>query len=256
MENLLIEVADRVGLITLNRPDKKNALSTEMIVELQQAFLQFEADVNVKVILLKASGNVFCSGADLAKMKEMQSETWGVNLQDAKQLEQLYRIIYTLKKVVIAQVEGHALAGGCGLATIADFCFSVPEAKYGYPEVKVGFVPSIVALFLKRKIGGRARPLLLSGDSITADHALHIGMIYEIVSKEEIGHRVWTYAQHLCHTNSGQAMALTKQLLYRIQNMNFGEALIYTAEQNVDARLTTDCKKGVQDFLDRKKMEW
>ncbi len=256
MENLILEVADRVGLITLNRPERKNALSTEMIVELQQAFLQFEADKDVKVILIKAAGNVFCSGADLVKMKEMQSEPWGVNLQDAKQLEQLYRIIYTLKKVVIAQIEGHALAGGCGLASIADFSFSIPEAKFGYPEVKIGFVPSIVALFLKRKIGGKARPLLLSGDSISAEQALNIGMIYEIVSKEEIGHRVWTYAQHLCHTNSGQAMALTKQLLFRIQNMNFGEALNYTAEQNVDARLTTDCKKGVQDFIDKKKIEW
>lgn len=256
MENILLEVTDRVGVITLNRPDRRNALSTEMIVELQQGFQQFEADTEVKVILLKASGNVFCSGADLAKMREMQDEPWGVNLQDAKQLEQLYRIIYTLKKVVIAQVQGHALAGGCGLATIADFCFSVPEAKYGYPEVKIGFVPSIVSLFLKRKIGGRARPLLLSGDSINAEQALHIGMIYELVPADRIGSRTWEFAQHLCHTNSSQAMALTKQLLYRIQNMNFGEALTYTAELNVEARLTTDCRKGVQDFLDKKPMEW
>ncbi len=256
MENLLIEIKERVGIITLNRPDIRNALSTEMIVELQQVFTNFEADKNVKIILIKASGRVFCSGADLAKMKEMQGESWGVNLQDAKQLEQLYRIIYTLKKVVVAQVEGHALAGGCGLATIADFCFAVPEAKFGYPEVKIGFVPSIVALFLKRKIGGKARPLLLSGDSISADKALQIGMIYEMVSAEEIENRTWEFVQHLCLTNSSQAMALTKQLLYRIQSMNFGEALTYTAEQNVEARLTDDCKKGVQNFLDKKEMDW
>jgi methylglutaconyl-CoA hydratase len=256
MENITLDVQDRVGIITLNRPDKRNALSTEMVVELKKAFQQFEVDAEVKVILVKAAGQVFCSGADLFKMKEMQQEPWGVNLQDAKELEQLYRIIYTLKKVVIAQVEGHALAGGCGFATIADFCFSVPEAKFGYPEVKIGFVPSIVALFLKRKIGGRARPLLLSGDTISAEQAKHIGMIHEIVPAHEIEKHVWDYAQHLCHTNSGQAMALTKQLLYRIQSMNFGEALTYTAEQNVEARLTTDCKQGVQNFIDKKPMDW
>jgi len=256
MENILLEIKDRVGIITLNRPEKRNALSTEMIVELKQAFLQYEASKEVKLILVKASGKVFCSGADLWKMKEMQSQPWGVNLQDAKELEQLYRIIYTLKKVVIAQVQGHALAGGCGFATIADFCFSVPEALFGYPEVKIGFVPSIVALFLKRKIGGRARPLLLSGDSITAQKAQEIGMIYELMDADKIEQQVWDFAQHLCHTNSGQAMALTKQLLYRIQNMNFGEALTYTAEQNVEARLTTDCKQGVQNFIDKKPIEW
>ena len=256
MENIILEVKDRVGIITLNRPDVRNALSTEMIIELKQAFTDYEENAEVKVILVQDSGTVFCSGADLAKMKEMQSEPWGVNLQDAKQLEQLYRIIYTLKKVVVAQVQGHALAGGCGLATIADFCFSVPEAKYGYPEVKIGFVPSIVALFLKRKIGGKARPLLLSGDPISAQKALDIGMIYELVPADKIVERTWEFIQHLCHTNSSQAMALTKQLLYRIQSMNFGEALTYTAELNVEARLTDDCKKGVQDFLDKKALDW
>jgi methylglutaconyl-CoA hydratase len=256
MKNILLEVKDRVGIITLNRPDVRNALSTEMIVELKQAFTDFEVNKEVKVILLKASGTVFCSGVDLAKMKEMQAEPWGVNLQDAKELEQLYRVVYTLKKVVVAQVQGHALAGGCGLATIADFCFSVPGAKYGYPEVKIGFVPSIVALFLKRKIGGKARPLLLSGDPISAQKALEIGMIYELVPAEKIVEHTWEFIQHLCHTNSSQAMALTKQLLYRIQGMNFGEALTYTAELNVEARLTDDCKKGVQDFLDKKALDW
>jgi methylglutaconyl-CoA hydratase len=256
MENILTEVKDRVGLIVLNRPEVRNALSTEMIVELSQAFVEMEANEQVKVIILKAAGTVFCSGIDLYKMKEMQGQPWGVNLQDAKQLEHLYRTIYTLKKVVIAQVQGHAFAGGCGLATISDFCFSVPEAKFGYPEVKMGFAPSIVALFLKRKIGGKARPLLLSGDSISAEKAVNIGMIYELVEADKIEERTWEYAQHLCHTNSPQAMALTKQLLFRIQNMNFGEAFAYTAQQNVDARLTDDCKKGVQDFLDKKAIEW
>lgn len=256
MENIILEVRDRVGIITLNRPDVRNALSTEMIVELKQAFTEYESNDDVKVILVKASGTVFCSGADLAKMKEMQSQPWGVNLQDAKQLEQLYRVIYTLKKVVIAEVQGHALAGGCGLATISDFCFAVPEAKFGYPEVKIGFVPSIVALFLKRKIGGKARPLLLSGDAISAEKALLYGMIYELVPADKIVERTWEFAQHLCHSNSSQAMALTKQLLYRIQGMNFGEALTYTAEQNVEARLTDDCKKGVEDFLNKKAIDW
>ena len=130
------------------------------------------------------------------------------------------------------------------------------EAKFGYPEVKIGFVPSIVALFLKRKIGGKARPLLLSGDTISAQKAVDIGMIYELIPANEIVEKTWDFIQHLCHSNSGQAMALTKQLLFRIQSMNFGEALTYTAEQNVEARLTDDCKKGVQDFLDKKTLDW
>ena len=157
------EVSERIGYITLNRPDKRNALNFVVIRELKDAFAWMEQSSEVKVIVLRGNGKAFCAGADLDYMSKLQEYSYNENLMDSAHLMELFKQIYRLNKIVIAQIEGHALAGGCGLATLADFSFSVPEAKFGYTEVKIGFLPAIVMVFLLRKIGeGKAKQLLLS----------------------------------------------------------------------------------------------
>ena len=140
-------VKDRIGFITLNRPEKRNALSFELIAEMKNAFNQADKDERVKVIVLRANGETFCAGADLDGLQKLQNFSREENLEDSRHLKELFYKIYTLNKVVIAQVQGHALAGGCGLAIVCDFVYAVPEAKFGYTEVKIGFVPSIVMVF-------------------------------------------------------------------------------------------------------------
>ncbi len=146
-------VKDRIGYIVLNRPDKRNALSPEMVSELKLAFKKAEDNAAVKVIVLKANGESFCAGADLAYLQDLQKFSYEENLADSRHLKELFLQIYTLRKVVIAQVQGSAMAGGCGLATVCDFVYAVPESKFGYTEVKIGFIPAIVMVFLLRKIG-------------------------------------------------------------------------------------------------------
>src|SRR5689334_9069020 len=166
-----------IGTITLSRPEKRNALSFELVSELKAAFTALEMDATVKIIILKAQGEAFCAGADLGYLQQLQHFSFEENLADSNHLKELFLQIYTLKKVVIAQVQGHALAGGCGLATVCDFSFTVPEAKFGYTEVKIGFIPAIVMIFLLRKIGeARSKQLLLSGELITADDAMRLSL--------------------------------------------------------------------------------
>src|ERR1700754_1271291 len=187
MSTVEYEVRDRIGFITLNRPEKRNALNEELIRSLSDVFDRAANDSSVKLIVLKANGEAFCSGADLGYLQQLQNFSFDDNLADSTRLKDLFLKIYTLNKVVIAQVDGHAIAGGCGLATVCDYIFSVPEAKFGYTEVKIGFIPAIVMLFLVRKIGDqRARQLLLSGNLVSAEDAAELGLITRISGKPTI----------------------------------------------------------------------
>ncbi|MFC6999183.1 enoyl-CoA hydratase/isomerase family protein [Rufibacter roseus] len=251
------ECTDRVAYITLNRPEKRNALNDEVVTELKKAFDHAEFDENCKVVILKAVGPVFCAGADLEYLQKLQHNTFQENLEDSTHLMQLFYQIYTLKKVVIAQVHGHAIAGGCGLATVCDFSFTVPSAKFGYTEVKIGFLPAIVKVFLLRKIGeARAKELLLTGDLISAERAKTIGLINEVVPEEELSERVLELAQRLCVQNSGQSMEVTKEMIARVQQLPLKDALEYAAERNALARSTEDCQRGIQSFLDKEPLTW
>jgi len=199
------DVHDRIGFITLNRPEKKNALSFELVSELKAIFYKAESDPAVKVVVLKANGNVFCSGADLESLQQLQSFSIQENLTDSRHLSDLFYQIYTLKKVVIAQVEGHALAGGCGLATVCDFVFAVPEARMGYTEVKIGFVPAIVMIFLLRKAGEQvAKQMLLTGEPVSAEDAKKSGIVSYVYSKTEIAPAVFAFDVRLIAGNSGE----------------------------------------------------
>lgn len=248
---------NRVGYITLNRPEKRNALNLEMVDGLKSAFDQAAADPQAKVIVLRARGEAFCAGADLAYLQELQQFTFDQNLADSRNLMSLYLKMYTLPKVIIAQVEGHALAGGSGLVTVCDFAYAVPEAKFGYTEVRIGFIPAIVSAFLIRKIGeGRAKDLLLSGRLIEAREAAGLGMITRVADKSTIVSEVTNLAQQLVHTASGQSLAATKSLIDQVQGLPLAEALELAARRNAEARETDDCRKGIESFLQKRELKW
>jgi len=251
------QVADRIGYITLDRTEKRNALNDEMVTLLKKAFKTAETDENCKVIILKANGEVFCAGADLAYLKKLQENNFEENLTDSKHLMGLFKQIHESSKVVIAQVEGHAIAGGAGLATVCDLVFSVPDAKFGYTEVKIGFIPAIVSIFLARKVGeAHTKDLLLSGRLINAAEAKEMRMINFIYEKNEIAHQTLEYAKKLCAEASGTSLALTKKLIGHAFNLQLKEFLIVAAEMNAEARGSDDCQRGISAFLNKEKIMW
>jgi len=246
-----------VAYITLNRPEKRNALNPELVISLTNAFIRANQDQDVKVIILNATGDVFSAGADLAYLQQLQSNTYEENVADSAALKDLFYTIYTSPKAVVAQVEGHAIAGGCGLASVCDIVFSVPEARFGYTEVKIGFIPALVACFLVRKTGeARTRELLLSGELIDAGTASNYGLINFIHHKDSIQGAVKTYAEQLVSGTSAQSVSLTKQLLNIAQNMTLEESLDEAVNFNATARATADCKKGISAFLSKEKVTW
>jgi methylglutaconyl-CoA hydratase len=248
---------DRIGFITMNRPDKRNALSHELVSDLQQAFANAEADSNTKVIVLRANGAAFCAGADLEYLQQLQQFSYEQNFADSTHLKKLFHQIYTLKKVVIAQIEGHAIAGGCGLATVCDFSFAVPEARLGYTEVRIGFIPALVMVFLIRKVGeGKARELLLTGSLISAEEARATGLINRIAKKEVIQEEVLKFAQQLILSNSEYSMAVTKQMIAKVQSLELDDSLTFAAEMNAKARESEDCRKGISAYVSKEKITW
>ncbi|WP_298741957.1 enoyl-CoA hydratase-related protein [uncultured Chitinophaga sp.] len=251
------EVDKRIAAITLNRPDKRNALNGAMVTELQQAFRQAEEDEAVKVIVLKGAGEAFCAGADLEYLKQLQSNTYEENLADSRSLMQLMQQIYYHEKVVIAQVEGHAIAGGCGLVTLCDLSYAVPGAQLGYTEVKIGFIPALVSVFLVRKIGeGRARELLLTGKLISSEKAREYGLINEVVPKAGIAGYVHQLATALCHEAAANSLKVTKQLIAGVLDMPLNEALEQAARLNAATRGHPECRRGIAAFLNKERPGW
>ncbi len=248
---------NRVATITLNRPDKRNAFNSAMVSELHRTLKKAGQDNDVKVIIIKANGDAFCAGADLAYLKELSKFTYEENLADSMQLKEMFQQIYTLNKVVIAQVEGHAIAGGAGLATVCDLVFSVPEVKFGFTEVKIGFVPAIVSVFAIRKFGeSHTKRMLFSGDLISVEDAKEIGLVNFISDKESIDKEVKKFANHLVTKTSANSLALTKNLIVEIQQLGLEQALVYAAELNAKARDSEDCKKGINAFLNKERIVW
>jgi methylglutaconyl-CoA hydratase len=257
MEYVKYTVENRVGYIKLNRPEKRNALNYNFVKELKATFKVAEADEKVKVIVLKAEGDSFCAGADLEYLQSLQKFTFEENLQDSNHLMELFKMVHSLDKIVVAQVQGHALAGGCGLVSVCDFSFSVSDANYGYTESRIGFVPAIVMVFLLRKVGeARAKELLLTGTPITAKHAKDFGLINWIVEADELESSVKEFVQELCVKNSGMSMQLTKKMINEIQSMPLEEALLFACRKNAEARNSPDCKKGIEAFLKKEKIVW
>ena len=248
---------ERVGFITLNRPEKRNALNAQFVTELKEAFTHAEKDTDCKVIVLKAKGDAFCAGADLAYLQELQSNSYDENLADSTHLMELFQQIYTLSKVVIAQVQGHAIAGGCGLASVCDLAIATTESKFGYSEVKIGFIPAIVSVFLIKQIGvAKSKELLLIGKIVSAEEAQSFGLINKVSTKEKLESSVMDIAQSLVKTASADSLALTKQLINGVSDKSISEGFEWAAEMNAKSRESNDCKKGIAAFLNKEKLNW
>ncbi len=256
MEFVTYKSENRIGYISINRPEKRNALNHKVVSELKEAFTIGVEDSEAKVLILKAEGDAFCAGADLGYLKHLQQNNFVENLEDSNHLKELFLQIYTLPKVVIAAIQGHAIAGGSGLATVCDYAFSVPEAKFGYTEVRIGFIPAIVMIFLIRKIGEqKAKDLLLSGRLITAEDAVNYGMINAVI-QSDLETEVDAFAKELINKNSAQSMGATKQMIANVQNLSLEDGLNLAAQQNAKARATDDCKKGIAAFLNKENIIW
>lgn len=257
MSGITYQIEGRVATITLNRPEKRNALNGTLVRELREAFARAEADGKVKVVVLAGNGKAFCAGADLEYLQQLQQNNYEENLADSRELMLLMQEIYSLEKVVIAMIEGDAIAGGCGLASVADLSYAVPAAKFGYTEVRIGFVPALVSVFLVRKTGeGRARELLLTGRLITAGEAVAYGIINKVVPAEEIRAQVAELAQKLCDETSANSLKITKQLVRTALDLSLPEALEAAARLNAETRQHPDCRKGVNAFLSKEKPGW
>ena len=251
-------VAGRHATITMRRPEKRNALDDDMIRELIGGFTSAARDPAVKTVTLKGEGPAFCAGADLESLRRIAKSDLEENRADSSRLAHLYKFIYELRKPVIAVVGGPALAGGCGLTCVCDFVLASQEhAAFGYPEVHIGFIPAVVLVFLVKRIGeGRARELALRGNTITADEACALGLVTCVVPHSTLETSAAQLAEELAEQNSGASMALIKETLARLQGMNFHDGLDFAANMNATARMTQDCKQGVDAFLAKKKVTW
>jgi methylglutaconyl-CoA hydratase len=252
-QRILYEVSDSIARLTLNRPEKKNALDELTVEELQTALIEAGKDTNVKVMALTAAGQDFCAGIDLSALQKISQAPILENLDDATRLINLFQTMRHLSKPVVALVRGRALAGGCGLATACDIVLASDSARFGYAEVKIGFVPAIVTALLRRSVTEkRAFELLVGGQVIDAREAERIGLINHVYPDEEFEQHSSEFLTALTQ-NSGSAMMLTKRLLYHIDGMTFEMALQTGAEVNTIARMTEDCRRGVERFLEGKK---
>ncbi|TFV93324.1 enoyl-CoA hydratase/isomerase family protein [Algoriphagus kandeliae] len=252
-----LEKSNRIGKITLNRPEKRNAMSTELVEGMLGALGELESDEEVKVVIIAAEGKAFCAGADLAYLQQMQNFTPEENLVDSRRLMSLFDRIYNFPKPVIAQVQGHALAGGCGLVTVCDFAFTVPDALFGYTEVKIGFIPALVSIFLQEQIGAaKTQELLLSGELISAQKAAELGIVTAVTELEFLEKEVQEFTQKLIENNSGHAMTTTKALLRSLHQEERQKKLEEAAVLNAKSRSNPDCVRGISAFLNKEKPSW
>ncbi|HET7152167.1 MAG TPA: enoyl-CoA hydratase-related protein [Candidatus Kapabacteria bacterium] len=252
MEQILYATADGVATITLNRPEKRNALDEQMIRELHSAVEKATADAAIRVIVLTGNGDAFCAGADLAYLRKISEYDIAANKNDSHNLMELLYAIHSSPKPTVAVVRGPALAGGCGLATVCDITIASADATFGYPEVRIGFIPAIVMVFLREKLGeAMAKNLVLRGRVLGADEACRIGLIAHAVPTAEVGKKTEEIIVDL-KRGSSSALRLAKQMFAALPGMPITAGLEYASMMNALARQTEDCKRGIEQFLSKK----
>lgn len=250
-EVLLYDVSDGVATLTLNRPDKRNALNGALVQALKDGLTRAEADETVRVVALRGAGKDFCSGADLAEMERIATMGLEENVEDARSLGALFGQMRRHPRPVVAVVHGRALAGGCGLASACDLVLARDDAELGYPEVHLGFVPALVMTILRRKVGeGQAFELVAQGDRFDAQEARRLGLVNRIFAASSFDDDVVAYLKRLA-AKPASAVTLTKSLLYELDELDFDAGLERAAEVNAEARMTEACKEGVRRFLER-----
>jgi methylglutaconyl-CoA hydratase len=246
---------ERVATLTLNRPEKRNAISFELIDDLLRA-LEEVATSDAIVLIVTGAGRAFCSGMDLDNLKALLGRTPEQNLQDSEMMVRLFRSLYEFPKVTIAAVNGPAIAGGTGLALLCDFTLAVPDAKFGYTEVRIGFVPAIVSTFLLRQVGEKqARDLLLTGRIFGAEEAARMGLVNEIVPSENLMSHARELAELLIE-NSASSLRATKQLLTDHARLELDSHIAAALRENAAIRTTADFREGITSFLEKRKPVW
>jgi methylglutaconyl-CoA hydratase len=254
-QTLHLDFSGELATITLNRPEKRNAVSAEMITELLSAFGEVEAGA-ARVLLLTGAGKAFCSGMDLDGLKAFATQSLTEQREDADRLVRLFHRIWTFPKPTIAAVNGHAIAGGCGIATLCDFTIAVPEAKFGYPEVRIGFLPAVVAVFLVRQIGEKqTRDLLLTGKTIDAGEAYRLGLVTQLAPAGELMKAAHALVETLLAC-SPSSLHLTKKLLCDFAAPEITRQLELAAAGSAQIRTTQDFREGLASFLEKRPARW
>ncbi len=248
-KSIIYAVEGTVALITLNRPEKRNALNDELVAGLKESLQKADGDEHVRVIVITGAGADFCSGADLAALQKISEASVTENLEDAQSLMELFALVRRVRVPVVAAVRGRALAGGCGLATACDLVLSARSARFGYPEVKIGFVPAMVMAILRRNVSEkRAFELITRGLEIGAEEAERIGLINQVFDDDKFEAEVEAYLAGF-ERLSRSAVMLSKRLLYHMDGLTFDAALQSGVDVNTIARMTEDCQQGIARFL-------
>jgi methylglutaconyl-CoA hydratase len=250
-QKIIYSVAGAVAQVTLNRPDKRNALDDELVDGLKRALAAAASDEHVRVVLIDGAGKDFCSGADLAALQKVSSATAMENVQNARHLGELFIQMRRHPRPIVAAVHGRALAGGCGIATACDLVLAAESAKFGYPEVNVGFIPAMVMAILRRSVGEkRAFELITRGELITSSQAQEMGLINRVFPDDHFAEAVREYVAEMA-AKSASAVSLAKNLLYQMDGMSFESAIEAGVRLNAITRVTADCKRGVERFLNK-----
>jgi methylglutaconyl-CoA hydratase len=254
-KTILVSEVDGVKTIMLNRPERRNAMTPEMQDELIAA-LEKAAAGHCRVVVLTGAGEAFCAGLDLQHLQAIADKSQSEHVADAERVARLFRTLYELPKPTIAVVHGAAIAGGTGLATICDFTLAAPGVKFGFTEVKIGFVPALVSAFLTLAIGDkRSRDLLLTGRLFSSEEAERLGLVNHVYPAEELADRASLLANCL-KTNSPQSMAATKQLMAAQNRVWLDAAIAHALTANSEARAMHDFREGVASFLEKRKPVW
>ncbi len=244
-----------IATITLSRPEKRNAISPAMIDELLATLEEMEAS-STRVVILTGAEKAFCAGMDLESLSALAAYSPQQNLEDSRRMARLFRSLYFFPKPLIAAVNGPAIAGGTGIATMCDFTLAVPEAKFGYTEVKIGFIPALVSIFLRRQVGEkRARDLLLTGRIFDATEAQALGLVNEIVPAEKLMARAHELAASLVAA-SPTSLIRTKLLLRRCAEVELDCEIELAVQENAAIRSTADFKEGLAAFLEKRPPKW
>ena len=250
---VIYAVEGAVALVTLNRPEKRNALNDALVAGLKRALRDADEREDVRAVLVTGAGADFCSGADLSALLKISESSAVENLEDAQSLSELFALIRRVRVPVVAAVRGRALAGGCGLATACDIVLASTSARFGYPEVKIGFVPAMVMAILRRNVSEkRAFELITRGAEVSAAEAERLGLVNHVFEDDAFETQVERYVAAFEQV-SRSAVVLTKRLLYQMDGMSFDAALQAGADVNTIARMTEDCRAGIARFLSKAK---
>ena len=255
-ETISYSLKDKVATVTLDRPEVHNAFNEVMIAELTEIFKKISEDESVRVVVLAGNGKSFSAGADLNWMKKMINYSYEQNLEDSLKLAELFYLMYSLPKPIIARVNGAAIGGGTGLVAVCDIAIAAEDAKFSLSEVKLGLVPACISPYVIRKVGeGRCREFFLTGERLTAQRALESGLVNHVVPFEGLDQAVQEKVDQLI-SSGPKALAMCKELLKNVPGIDFEKAKTYTADMIARMRIGDEGQEGMNAFLEKRKPKW